>query len=179
MNNTSFLILISTFTNALLKSKVVFVNIINALWTNVNYQWTTVFSLTLTKMNKYCNKCIVHCSLMLVNTLMKSYCIVLPYKCIGLQIGYVYLHRCMCHYINISPKSSSNTKFLTSEYFPPSLPPHQRHYVHRIYVFMNFQVIVFLCGRSVFFCYLAKISYYKRFSASHKLFGCDSTTNAP
>ncbi len=94
-------------------------------------------------MNKYCNKCIVHCSLMSVNTLMKSYCIVLPYKCIGLQIGYVYLHRCMCHYINISPKSSSNTKFLTSEYFFPSLRPHQRHYVHRIYVFMNFQVIQF------------------------------------
>ncbi len=29
-----------------------------------------------------------------------------------------------------------------------------------------------------FFCYLAKVSYYKRFSASHKLFSCDLTTNA-
>ncbi len=37
--------LISAFTNALLKSQVVFVNI-NALWTNMNKQWTTVFSLT-------------------------------------------------------------------------------------------------------------------------------------
>ncbi len=38
--------LISAFTNALLKSQVVFVNISNALWTNMNKQWTTVFSLT-------------------------------------------------------------------------------------------------------------------------------------
>jgi len=37
--------LISTFTNTLLKSKAVFVNII-ALWTNMNKQWTTVFLLT-------------------------------------------------------------------------------------------------------------------------------------
>ncbi len=36
--------LISAFTNALLKSQVMFVN--NALWTNMNKQWTTVFSLT-------------------------------------------------------------------------------------------------------------------------------------
>ncbi len=45
MNNTSaecILMLISTFTNALLKSKVVFVNISQCF---VN-QWKTVFSLT-------------------------------------------------------------------------------------------------------------------------------------
>ncbi len=38
--------LISAFTNALLKSQFVIVNIVNALWTNVNKQRTTVFSLT-------------------------------------------------------------------------------------------------------------------------------------
>ncbi len=37
--------LISAFTNALLKSQIVFVNI-NALWSNMNKQWTTVFVLT-------------------------------------------------------------------------------------------------------------------------------------
>ncbi len=42
--------LISAFTNALLKSQVVFVNN-NALWTNMNKEWTTVFSLT--NINKY------------------------------------------------------------------------------------------------------------------------------
>ncbi len=32
--------------------------------------WTTVFLLlTLTKMHKYCNKCVDHCSFILVNTL--------------------------------------------------------------------------------------------------------------
>ncbi len=36
---------ISAFTNALLKSQIVFVNI-NALWINMNKQWTTVFVLT-------------------------------------------------------------------------------------------------------------------------------------
>ncbi len=116
-------------------------------------------------MNKYCKTCVVHFSLMLVNTLMKSYCIVLPHKCIGQQI---------------SPKSSSNTKLLTSKCFP-------RHYRHirgstcitftfswncRLYSFLP------ILERSVsFFSYLAKISYYKRFSASHKLFGSDSTND--
>ncbi len=38
--------LISAFTNALLKSQVVLVNISYALWTNISKQWTTVFSLT-------------------------------------------------------------------------------------------------------------------------------------
>lgn len=33
-------------------------------------------------------------------------------------------------------------------------------------------------GTQFFFCYLAKVSYYKRFSASHKLSDCDFTTNA-
>ncbi len=61
--------------------------------------------------------------------------------------------------INISPKSSSNTKLLTSKcffgFFLDSCP-----------IFPSF---LSLCGRSVFFCYLAKVSYYERFSASHKL----------
>ncbi len=46
---------ISAFTNALLKSQVVFVNI-NVLWTNMN----NVYLLTLTKINKVCNKYIVN-----------------------------------------------------------------------------------------------------------------------
>ncbi len=37
--------LISAFTNALLKSQVV-LTLVNALWTNMNKQWTTVFLLT-------------------------------------------------------------------------------------------------------------------------------------
>lgn len=66
--------------------------------------------------------------------------------------------------INISPKSSSNMK-LTSEY---------------IYFFSltRFQFSTVFCGHSVFFCYLAKVSYQERFSASLELFGCDLTTNA-
>ncbi len=107
---------------------------------------------------------------------MKSYCIVLPYR---YRPGYIYLHRYMCHIINISPKSSSS--FWPANVFCSS------HYCHirgstgiaftfswtcRLYSFLS------LCGHSVFFCYLAKVSYYKRFSTSHELFGCDLTTNA-
>ncbi len=43
--------------------------LVNALWTNMNKQWTTVFSLTNIKNDKG-NKSIVHCLFMLVNTLM-------------------------------------------------------------------------------------------------------------
>ncbi len=99
----------------------------------------------------------------------------LPYKCIGLQIGYVYLHHCMCHYIiNISPKSISNMKFLTSECF---FPCHYRHirgitftfsWTCRLYSFLS------LCGCSVFSVIWPK--YHKRFGNLHKLF--DSTANA-
>ncbi len=85
----------------------------------MNYQWTTVFSLTLTKINKNCNKCIVHCSLMLVNTLMKSHCIVLPYKTIGLQTGYVYLHRCMCRYITFHQNQVQILSFWPANVFFP------------------------------------------------------------
>ncbi len=44
--------LISAFTNALLKSQLVLVNI-NALWTNMNNEQLCL--LTLTKINKLCN----------------------------------------------------------------------------------------------------------------------------
>ncbi len=111
---------------------------------------------------------------MLDNTLMKSYCIVLPYKCIGLHICYVYLHHCMCHYIiNISPKSSPNTKFLTSECFPVFTATSEAVRASHL----RFHELAGYTVFCRFFCYLAKIAYYKRFSASHKLFGCDSTTN--
>ncbi len=87
----------------------------------------------------------------------------LPYRCLGLQIGYVYLHHCKS--LDISPKSSSNTK-LTSKFvliFSDSYPFSPS--------FLS------VCGRSVLFCYLAKVSYYERFSTSYKLFPCDLTTN--
>ncbi len=38
--------LISAFTYALIKSQDVFLTLVNALWTNMNKQWTTVFVLT-------------------------------------------------------------------------------------------------------------------------------------
>ncbi len=90
--------------------------------------------------------------------------------------GYIYLHRYMCHIINISPKSSSS-------FWPAwtSLPPHQRQYGHRIYIFMNLQVIqssVAMWALSFFLLFgQSRLSYYKRFSASHS-YGCDLTTNA-
>ncbi len=51
--------------------------------------------------------------------------------------------------------------------------------MHRIYVFMNLQVIQFAVAMWAlsFFLLFGQNIYYKTFSASHKLFGCDSTTN--
>ncbi len=69
--------------------------------------------------------------------------------------------------INISPKSSSNTKLLISRCL--------FIFLTRVLVSSVFCHYVTI---SFFFCYLAKVSYFERFSALQKLFGCDLTTHA-
>ncbi len=69
--------------------------------------------------------------------------------------------------INISPKSSSNTKLLISRC---------------LFIFLTrvpvSSVFCHYVDNQLFFCYLAKVSYFERFSALQKLFGCDLTTHA-
>ncbi len=69
--------------------------------------------------------------------------------------------------INISPNSSSNTKLLTSRcfFFFLTRGPVSSVFCHYV-------------DNQLFFCYLAKVSYFERFSTLQKLFGCDLTTHA-
>ncbi len=86
---------------------------------------------------------IVHCMLMLVNTLTNLY-IVLPYRCIGLAT-FICIVTCV---ILLTFHQNQVHVFLSSQMFFPSLPPHQRQYGHRIYIFHNLQFSV--AGCSVF-----------------------------